>query len=1503
MESTKVLSSGNYQDSSSFDKYHGLIKPSLMKQLSQYFYSFFSYIYTVGNDFDTLNAFMRIWRVWAALTPALCVNFPFYDRSSFAFHLANVIATPTTWIPVGYRGLSAYYFVLVYGIILILFDISMQISAVLLAKRGMLSNTIPNIYIFLCASIMLIINFPASNLLGECIGRLISGQDKFSAFFCFVLVIGLLGYYCFSQILKKYISISVSFRPYSLMTVSYKTQIAAFSLPTSISLFLGIASELSKIPRIILMCIAIILYVFLLCTPFYQGGYVYLKDETAVQTIAGTAMVSLLMFIIQDAVGTKVSSVQIFGIFLFFIIVIVVSRVVNNRIRTKYASILDDCLDDIANFEEISKANRYINILAYGFSIAHPACINWSMCQAACEKWQKDVIVWFAFLKFVAIYPDQNFHIASIFKYFSEIKQSSTTKQIQTEIIALMRLREGNLSIFLKEKLNSITREVNSAKHKLRNIWDIVIQGNVNEMEKAIANTYEAIKTTRIQYNHLLRQYPNNRFITRSYSRFLLEVCADIKTSMKYDSDTKLIHKGILANPDKTHILGIKAYPNLPDSLSKPTNPINMLLATSEDTGTDLGTDDSTADEQMIGLEQEIEGITFPKIRAVNIIRFIFLIVLWIIPLIVIAVYGTTSSSKVSDPLVFIEYVGRLAAYSYLLPLLSQQLVLETIGTNIALNVTGIGSKDTTKGMLQYIITQTTDYVGKMTDFESYQVGNSLFDTAREYLYVNMYDYKKYKEDLTYETKKFPTISQITEIAVSATSVIKNIDSITTLDNMYVMDQVINSYGMTLGFNGVAEKIIEFTNDYQARVQKTIVFMTIFVFVLSTIIWIIGGSIAIRQATKEKEVIFKSLTVLPKNVISSIIDKLKLINKGGAATSTNNSESDINKQEDNIIKILATAGDSNSNSETFTFVNGLSICVGIIEFLIVSVLLTIAVTQKISRLKKSAPQIKNIIFSCTHELGASIPLLSIFGKGSSLDSETAKSYAMDMKNRFQSAIDALNIIRYGDSDSSIEPFDVATEKFKKVDIDGLSPEMAFMSKSVLINKVFALLSNSKDSLIVSDKIYMLMTNDILLFTKFYAPICTTAVDTVLETANSYTIPVLVLIVIVIILLIIQEFIILNRNLVLQQRLRFTLKLLMHCPIQVIQQSQRIMSVLAGNFDTHRTETATRGSDYFLEIINNMPDGFIVATKKEGITLMNNSAKRLFGEQTDPLAKVSDLFQDVDVTKFNELKDGSVLKTTYKTKDGDTLNLEILLSIQDEESIYTVIDNTQTIRYNQLIAEERQRSDLLLTSILPPKLVPRVQAGEKDISFEVQTASVLFMDIVEFTPWCASHEASFVMTTLNRLFTEFDDLVSRSSTLTRIKCIGDCYMAAGGIFSEMNQPEVHAREAVKFGADAISCVQRVNQEIDQNLRIRVGINTGGPLVAGVIGTGKPTFEIIGPVINMAQQMEHHGVPMQVHISRSVYELIYGSSNFVIKERGQIEIKNGTAVTYLVSEVTS
>jgi guanylate cyclase len=224
--------------------------------------------------------------------------------------------------------------------------------------------------------------------------------------------------------------------------------------------------------------------------------------------------------------------------------------------------------------------------------------------------------------------------------------------------------------------------------------------------------------------------------------------------------------------------------------------------------------------------------------------------------------------------------------------------------------------------------------------------------------------------------------------------------------------------------------------------------------------------------------------------------------------------------------------------------------------------------------------------------------------------------------------------------------------------------------------------------------------------------------------------------------------------------------------------------------------------------------------------------------------------------------------------------------------------TISVAAAKLLKEEGVKSENLLLMILPPIIVKKLQNGENNISFSVKSASILFLDIVSFTPWCGAHEAAYIMGTLNRMFLEFDRLVKRHDRLTKIKCIGDCYMCAGGIFDEVHQPREHASQMITFGLEMIHALQLLNIELSETLRMRVGVNTGGPIVAGVIGIEKPTFDILGPAICLAAAMEHHGVPMAVHIPQHCYDLVF-DGNFVLQTRGNVEVKGKVYQTYIAT----
>jgi class 3 adenylate cyclase len=134
-----------------------------------------------------------------------------------------------------------------------------------------------------------------------------------------------------------------------------------------------------------------------------------------------------------------------------------------------------------------------------------------------------------------------------------------------------------------------------------------------------------------------------------------------------------------------------------------------------------------------------------------------------------------------------------------------------------------------------------------------------------------------------------------------------------------------------------------------------------------------------------------------------------------------------------------------------------------------------------------------------------------------------------------------------------------------------------------------------------------------------------------------------------------------------------------------------------------------------------------------------------------------------------------------------------------------------------------------------------------------------------------------LSVLNRLFSRFDNLLNYQKTLTKIKTISDCYIAAGGIFPKDDQtppqPAEHTKELVSFGLDSIRALQDMNKEMHTRFEMRAGAAIG-QIQAGIVGLGRPSFEIVGPPIKEAREMEQSGTPMIINITRRVYEIIYG-----------------------------
>jgi adenylate cyclase len=196
---------------------------------------------------------------------------------------------------------------------------------------------------------------------------------------------------------------------------------------------------------------------------------------------------------------------------------------------------------------------------------------------------------------------------------------------------------------------------------------------------------------------------------------------------------------------------------------------------------------------------------------------------------------------------------------------------------------------------------------------------------------------------------------------------------------------------------------------------------------------------------------------------------------------------------------------------------------------------------------------------------------------------------------------------------------------------------------------------------------------------------------------------------------------------------------------------------------------------------------------------------------------------------------------------------------------------------------QQRSEMLLRNILPKEISEALKANQQPIAAQYQDTSILFADVVEFTPMAATMAPMRVVDLLNEVFQCFDDLVEKYD-LEKIKTIGDCYMVAAGV--PRSCPD-HAKMIVNLALDMKAAVTG-RKFSDCDLALRIGINSG-PVVAGVIGRKKFIYDLWGDAVNIASRMESQGQSQCIQITGNTFRLI--KDEFICEARGAIKVKGG------------
>ena len=209
-----------------------------------------------------------------------------------------------------------------------------------------------------------------------------------------------------------------------------------------------------------------------------------------------------------------------------------------------------------------------------------------------------------------------------------------------------------------------------------------------------------------------------------------------------------------------------------------------------------------------------------------------------------------------------------------------------------------------------------------------------------------------------------------------------------------------------------------------------------------------------------------------------------------------------------------------------------------------------------------------------------------------------------------------------------------------------------------------------------------------------------------------------------------------------------------------------------------------------------------------------------------------------------------------------------------------------------LSEANERSELLLLNILPPDIAERLRAGEYPIADEKPDVTVLFADIVGSTAITEQLSATDLVTTLDGLFSAFDDIVDMHG-LEKIKTVGDSYFAVAGLTEGRQDHTQSAADAVLSMREEL---KRHHFPVMGEVHMRFGLHTG-PVMAGVIGKRKFSYDVWGDTVNTASRMESTGEANMIQVSQQVYERL--RDGYELEGRGSVTVRGKNEMpTYML-----
>jgi class 3 adenylate cyclase len=302
--------------------------------------------------------------------------------------------------------------------------------------------------------------------------------------------------------------------------------------------------------------------------------------------------------------------------------------------------------------------------------------------------------------------------------------------------------------------------------------------------------------------------------------------------------------------------------------------------------------------------------------------------------------------------------------------------------------------------------------------------------------------------------------------------------------------------------------------------------------------------------------------------------------------------------------------------------------------------------------------------------------------------------------------------------------------------------------------------------------------------------------------------------------------------------------------------------------------------YFLDKYNTVKNRYTEGNSTQKITNM----LRMFDFEKRMDQEKAQQLKEKEITQ-QKIEKERVIKNSFII--GFILLLLVLILLYNQYNLKRR-SNESLHEKNQIISQEKERSEKLLLNILPSEVAEELKSNGFIESKVIEQVTVLFTDFKGFTSLTEKLTPKELVDDLHECFSAFDH-ISEKYGIEKIKTIGDAFMAVGGLPSEN---DTHAMDAVNAALEMAAFVN-AGKEKKQALNrpyfeVRIGLHTG-PVVAGIVGLKKFQYDIWGDTVNIASRMESHGEVGKINISQKTYELVKDNPTLKFESRGKIKVK--------------